>query len=174
MEQDLGNELSSRLRWKLLALALGGTLLIGSVPVVASRSETTHAAFRLVGQKPQPQPVARIPRTPPEHAGQISVAAPQSSNQTPSATRGSEQPMYQSGANVSIVSTVTTGAGEVQITGTATPGTRVTVNGAPVAVDSDGTWSVKVSVDRTPMTVDVVAVSADGSNRSSSSVTVGG
>jgi uncharacterized protein YfaP (DUF2135 family) len=82
--------------------------------------------------------------------------------------------MYQTGANVRIVSTVSAGSGAVQISGTAAPGASVTVNGAPVVVNADGTWAVKLNVGRGPTSVDVVAVSADGSSRSSSSVMVSG
>lgn len=82
--------------------------------------------------------------------------------------------MYRSSANVSIVSTVSAGSGAVQISGTGSPGARVTVNGAPATVGADGTWSVTVNVGRGPTAVNVVAVSADGSSRSSSSVTVSG
>ena len=82
--------------------------------------------------------------------------------------------MYQSHANVSIVSMINTGSGEVQISGTAARGAKVTLNGAPVAVRPDGTWSVRLGVGHGPTVVNVVAVSADGSSRSSSSVTVSG
>ena len=82
--------------------------------------------------------------------------------------------MYGSQANVSIVSMVNTGSREVRISGTAARGAKVTVNGEPVAVRPDGTWSVQRSVGHGPTVLNVVAVSADGSSRSSSSVTVGG
>lgn len=82
--------------------------------------------------------------------------------------------MYQSGANVNVVSMVTVDAGEVRISGTAVPGARVTVNGAPAEVHADGTWSVNLSISHGSTMIDVVAVSADGSSRSSSSVTVSG
>jgi len=81
--------------------------------------------------------------------------------------------MYFSRTNVSMISTVSTGSGNVQISGTAARGDKVTVNGAPVAVRPDGTWSVRVSASHGPTVVNVVTVSADGSSRSSSSVTVG-
>jgi len=82
--------------------------------------------------------------------------------------------MYASRSNVSIVSVVNTGSREVRISGTAAQGSNVTVNGRPVTVRADGTWSVRSSGGRRPMVLNVVAVSADGSSRSSSSVTVGG
>jgi Glucodextranase, domain B len=82
--------------------------------------------------------------------------------------------MYESQANVSIISMVNTGSREVQISGTATQGARVTANGEPVAVRPDGTWSVALRVGHGPTVVNVVAVSADGSSRSSSSVTASG
>jgi hypothetical protein len=82
--------------------------------------------------------------------------------------------MYESRANVSIVSMVSTGSREVRISGTASPGAKVTANGEPVAVGSDGAWSVGLRVGRGPTVLNVVAVSADGSSRSSSSVTVNG
>ncbi len=82
--------------------------------------------------------------------------------------------MYESQTNVSILSMVNTGAREVQISGTAGRGAMVTVNGDPVAVRPDGTWSVGVSVGHGMTVLNVVAVSADGSSRSSSSVTVSG
>jgi hypothetical protein len=82
--------------------------------------------------------------------------------------------MYQSAANVSIVSSVANGSGDVQVSGTATPGANVTVNGVRIAVGADGTWSVKMRGGSGPKVVNVVAVSADGSSRSSSSVTVNG
>jgi hypothetical protein len=82
--------------------------------------------------------------------------------------------MYESQANVSIVSMVSAGSRAVRITGTAGRGANVTVNGQPVAVRPDGTWSVEVSVGRGMNVLNVVAVSADGSSRSSSSVTVSG
>jgi hypothetical protein len=174
MEPTLEHDLSSPRRWKVIAsLALAGTLLIGGIPVLANRSGTAHSTSRLVTHERGPLSVAPTTLPPLEHVEQFPVAPPQSSNQTSSATKGIEQPMYQSRANVSITSTVTAGTGEARIAGTATPATRVTVNGMPIAVHSDGTWSVKLNVGHGPMTVNVVAVSADGTSRSSSSVTVG-
>jgi hypothetical protein len=82
--------------------------------------------------------------------------------------------MYQSRANVSIVSMVNTGSREVQISGTADRGAKVTANGEPVAVHPDGTWSVRLPVGHGPTVLNVVAVSADGSSQSSSSVTISG
>ncbi len=82
--------------------------------------------------------------------------------------------MYQSGSNVSIVSSVASGSAEVQVSGTAAPGANVTVNGERIAVGADGTWSVRLRGGAGPKVVNVVAVSADGSSRSSSSVTVSG
>ena len=82
--------------------------------------------------------------------------------------------MYESHANVSIVSMVNTGSREVQISGTSARGAKVTANGEPVAVRPDGTWSVALRVGHGPTVVNVVAVSADGSSRSSSSVAVSG
>ena len=82
--------------------------------------------------------------------------------------------MYGSQANISIVSMVNAGAWEVHVSGTTARGTKVTANGEPVAVRPDGTWSVSVRVGHGPTVLNVVAVSADGSSRSSSSVTVGG
>jgi len=67
---------------------------------------------------------------------------------------------------------VTVGSGEVQVSGTAAPGAKVTVNGAPVVVHADGSWSVNLSDGHGPKPVNVVAVSADGRSRSSSTVTV--
>lgn len=82
--------------------------------------------------------------------------------------------MYGSQANVSNINVVNTGSGEVEISGAASAGARVTVNGQPVAVRNDGSWSLRVRAGRGPTAVNVVAVSADGSSRSSSSVTVSG
>jgi hypothetical protein len=82
--------------------------------------------------------------------------------------------MYESRTNVGIMSTVSTGSREVRVSGTAARGATVTVNGEPVAVRPDGAWSVGLRVGHGPTVLDVVAVSADGSSRSTSSVTVSG
>ena len=82
--------------------------------------------------------------------------------------------MYGSLASVSIVSMVSTGSREVRISGTAAQGAKVTANGKPVTVRPDGTWSLRCTVGNKPTVLNVVAVSADGSSRSSSSVTVSG
>jgi hypothetical protein len=82
--------------------------------------------------------------------------------------------MYESRANVSIVSTVSTGSREIRVSGTAARGAKVTANGEPVVVGPDGAWTVGLSVGHGPTVLNVVAVSADGSCRSSSSVTVNG
>ena len=75
--------------------------------------------------------------------------------------------------SISITSAVRNGTGAVNVRGSATPGVRATVNGAPVVIASDGTWSADVAVGPGPTTVTAAAVSADGRNRSSSSVTIG-
>jgi len=108
------------------------------------------------------------------HGTRSVTTGSRSSNPISRASKGSEQPMNQSGANVSILSTVTVGSGEVRISGMAAPGANVTVNGAPVGIHPDGTWSVTLSVGHGRTVLTVAAVSATGSSRSSSSITVNG
>jgi hypothetical protein len=85
-----------------------------------------------------------------------------------------EELMCRSASNVSIVSNVASGSGEVRVSGTAAPDANVTVNGTRITVRADGTWSVRVRGGSGPKVVNVVSVSADGSSRSSASVTVSG
>jgi hypothetical protein len=160
----------------MIRIAFAGTLLIGGVPVLicASRSVTTGSASRVVAHDPRPTSAGQLTLSPTEKAGQVPAVVHPSSNPSSRASKGSEQPMNQSRANVSILSAVTLGSGEVRISGTASPGANVTVNGAPVGLHPDGTWSVTLSVGHGPNVVNVAAVSASGSSRSSSSVTVNG
>jgi hypothetical protein len=79
-----------------------------------------------------------------------------------------------SSVTISIKSAVSNGSGVIQVRGVATAGATATLNGAPVVIGPDGTWSADLPVHPGPTTVTATAVSADGSSRSSSTVTVNG
>lgn len=61
-------------------------------------------------------------------------------------------------------------AGVVRVSGTASPGARVTVNGTPVQSATDGRWSVELPVER-PVTT-VRAEATDGVSRATATVSV--
>jgi hypothetical protein len=168
-------------RWKTLAaVAVAGTVMIGSVAALIYSSRSTSAKrvqsstlLPRVSEPPRATPLTVSPG--PSDLSYPAAGALTNPTTTPppadtANAKGGTQPM---GASVSILSTVTNGAGKVRISGTASPGAKVTVNGSPVNV-SGGTWSVNLNVGPAATTVNVVAVSADGSSRSSSSVTVSG
>jgi hypothetical protein len=77
-----------------------------------------------------------------------------------------------SSVSISIRSAVRNGSGAVEVRGVATAGSSATVNGAPVAIGSDGTWAADLPAGPGTTTVTATAVSADGTSRSSSTVTV--
>jgi hypothetical protein len=111
-----------------------------------------------------------------------STAAPPSTGPAPGSTGPGQGQAQGQGGNVSnsssvsisIKSAVRNGSGVIQVRGVATAGATATLNGAPIGIGPDGTWSADLPVHPGPTTVTATAVSADGSSRSSSTVTVNG